>query len=284
MGDFECSICFLMKLLSWNIRGLGKAEKQGRIKKLLQDRHIDVAFFQETKKAVVSEITTRRLWGCRNMDYMSVDPEGTAGGLLCIWDPDVFQVSGYCCSRRYILLSGSLYNSFNCVLLNIYAPNEVNNRSIFGDNLIKLKVPFPNPWCLGGDFNEIRHMGERLISDHCPLLMKEDDRDWGPKPFRFSNAWTLHPTFPQLFVSSWTNATFSGWSGYILVQKLKHLKLTLKAWNTEVFGNISLKLKAFEEEIHALDIEAEERALQNLEKARRNVLQAESKSNKLYYS
>ncbi|XP_028082420.1 uncharacterized protein LOC114283748 [Camellia sinensis] len=151
-----------MKLISWNVRGIGKPEKRGRIKKLLKDRHIDVAFFQETKKVIVSDSVARGLWGNRNMEFLSVDPEGSAGGLLCIWDPGVFQLSGSCCNRRFILLSGTLYNSFHCVMLNIYAPNEVSNNSTFWNALLNLKVFFPFPWCLGGDFNEIRHMGERV--------------------------------------------------------------------------------------------------------------------------
>ncbi|KAL7251362.1 hypothetical protein ACSBR1_013244 [Camellia fascicularis] len=96
------------------------------------------------------------------MEFMSVDPDGSAGGLLCIWDPAVFQLSGCYCNRRYILLSGSLYNSFDCVLLNIYAPNDVSARASFWEDIFKLKVFFPDPWCMGGDFNEIRHIGERV--------------------------------------------------------------------------------------------------------------------------
>ena len=67
-----------MKLLSWNIRGMGKAEKQGRIKRLLKDRNIDIVFFQERKRAVISDVDARRLWGNKNMEFMFVDPEGTA--------------------------------------------------------------------------------------------------------------------------------------------------------------------------------------------------------------
>ncbi|GMP36134.1 hypothetical protein CsSME_00008348 [Camellia sinensis var. sinensis] len=32
------------------------------------------------------------------MEFMSVDPEGTARGLLCIWDLAVFTLSGCCCT------------------------------------------------------------------------------------------------------------------------------------------------------------------------------------------
>lgn len=28
----------------------------------------------------------------------------------------------------------------------------------------------------------------RVVSDHCPLLLVEDERNWGPRPFRFINA------------------------------------------------------------------------------------------------
>ncbi|KAL7202514.1 hypothetical protein ACSBR1_034063 [Camellia fascicularis] len=115
----------------------------------------------------------------------------------------------------------------------------------------------------------------RIISDHCPLQIMEDVRDWGPKPFRFLNAWTPHPNFSQLFVSFWSNTTFAGWFDYILFQKLKHLKLILKSWNIEVFGNITSKIKSSEEELHALDIIAKERALVASEKARRRVVRGE---------
>ncbi|KAL7208281.1 hypothetical protein ACSBR1_030105 [Camellia fascicularis] len=277
------------------------------------------------------------------MEYMSVDPEGSAGGLLYIWDPAVFQLSVCCFNRRYILLSGSLYNSFDCVLINIYAPNDISARLTLWADILKLKDHFRALWCMGGDFNEIRHIGERvgcsrrdrgmkhfnefigkcelndlplhgrkytwcnaqesekwscidrvllgpewlinfriklwglprLISDHCPLLMIEDERDWGPRPFMFLNAWTLRPSFSKFFVDIWSNTSVTGWAGFILVQKLKHLQLELKKWNVEVFGNVLSKLKVSEEELHALDILAEERPLVQAEMARRRVVRGE---------
>ncbi|KAL7170981.1 hypothetical protein ACSBR2_035773 [Camellia fascicularis] len=205
-----------MKLVSWNVRGIGKPEKMGRIKKLLKDRHIDVAFFQETKKVVASSTVVRGLWGNRNMEFLFVDPEGSVEGLLCIWDPGVFQLAASCYNRRFILLS-----------------------------------------------------------DHCPLLLMEDKRDWGPKPFRFINAWTLHPSFSHLFTTCWKNSNFVAWAGSIIRQKLKHLKLELKKWNSEVFGNVSSKLKATEDELHALDITAKARDLLVSEKDRRREVRSE---------
>ncbi|GMQ07199.1 hypothetical protein CsSME_00051495 [Camellia sinensis var. sinensis] len=70
------------------------------------------------------------------MEYMSVDLEGSAGGLLCIWDPAVFQLSSCCCNR--------------------------SARSTLWADILKLKDHLPAPWCMGGDFNEIRHIGEMV--------------------------------------------------------------------------------------------------------------------------
>ncbi|KAL7196332.1 hypothetical protein ACSBR1_036356 [Camellia fascicularis] len=103
----------------------------------------------------------------------------------------------------------------------------------------------------------------------------EDKRDWGPKPFRFINAWTLHPSFSHLFTTCWKNSNFVAWAGSIIRQKLKHLKLELKKWNSEVFGNVSSKLKATEDELHALDITAKARDLLVSEKDRRREVRSE---------
>ncbi|XP_028126564.1 uncharacterized protein LOC114323215 [Camellia sinensis] len=332
-----------MKILSWNARGLGRKEKRGKVKKLLKERNIDIVLLQETKKAELTEDEVRSVWGRDKMEFMVVDAVGSAGGLLCIWDPDVFQLTECCSNRRFILLSGTIFNQFNCAILNIYAPNDVGSRGHLWDCLLKLKEEFPNPWCLGGDFNEIRQIADRrgcsrrdrgmkefnefidkcevsdlpllgrrftwcnsfggekwskidrifvdprwleifnlklwglprLVSDHCPLLMMEDERDWGPKPFRVLNAWFLHKNFRSFWESKWKESRVDGWAGFILIQKLKILKNGLRSWNVEVFGNIVNKLKTVEGELHKIDLLAEARDLDDDEKGRRREIRAE---------
>ena len=43
----------------------------------------------------------------------------------------------------------------------MYAPNDTTSRSTFLDSLLSLRNMFNRPWCIGGDFNEIRSIGER---------------------------------------------------------------------------------------------------------------------------
>ncbi|XP_028109689.1 uncharacterized protein LOC114308322 [Camellia sinensis] len=260
------------------------------------------------------------------MDFMAVDSVGAAGGLLCIWNPDAFQMVDCCCNHNFIILSGTLFNNLDCVVVNIYAPNDSTIRRNVWDILTRLKSLYDKPWCLGGDFNEIRNISERkgccrrdrgmcdfndfidnlevcdmhmmgrkftwcnsqederwsridrfLLSsewvqnfnfklwglprrwsDHCPILLMEDDREWGPKPFRFLNAWSLHPQFKSLVDNTWPETIVQGWASFKCLRKLKALKLVLKQWNIEVFGNVESKLKLQEQELHLLDLTAED--------------------------
>ncbi|XP_028090713.1 uncharacterized protein LOC114290913 [Camellia sinensis] len=296
-----------------------------------------MVLLQENKRSTIDEKFVRSIWGREQMDFMAVDSAGAAGGLLCIWNPEVFQLVD-CCSNRYlIILSGTIYNSFECVILNIYGPNDMRRRKVVWDSLARLKLVYNKPWCLGGDFNEIMSISERKgcsrrdkgmrefnelidnlevvdlsmmgrkftwcnsqegekwsridrfllspewlqmfnfkfwglprkVSDHCPILLMEDERDCGPTPFRFLNAWTLHPKFRSFVENTWLEANVVGWAGFKCLRKLKILKLALKQWAKEVFGDVEHKLNQVEEEIHALDISAEERPLSMAEQARR---------------
>jgi hypothetical protein len=43
----------------------------------------------------------------------------------------------------------------------------------------------------------------RTISDHCPLVLKYGNSDWGPKPFRFNNFWLENKSFRKLVEEVW---------------------------------------------------------------------------------
>ncbi|MCI39337.1 putative transposon TX1 protein, partial [Trifolium medium] len=75
---------------------------------------------------------------------------------------------------------------------------------------------------------------KRDVSDHCPIIVRYDDHDWGPKPFRFNNHWLLNNSFVKVVEKEWASYQVSGWSGYVLKEKMKKLKVALRKWNKEV--------------------------------------------------
>lgn len=124
-------------------------------------------------------------------------------------------------------------------------------------------------WNLRWQGTSLRGM-KRSISDHCPILLNSSDADWGPKPFRFINAWLSHPDFMRVVDASWKEGGINGWGSFVFKEKLKRLKLKLKEWNSGCFGFLEQNIQSLREEIHALDMLDEASGLSEADACRRN--------------
>lgn len=100
-----------------------------------------------------------------------------------------------------------------------------------------------------------------------PVLISADNRDWGPKSFRFMDIWLSNPRCLKLAEETWNSVQVEGWAGFILLQKLRAIKAKLKTWNKEEFGDINCALHEIESELHQFDVLAEDRQLTADEKA-----------------
>ncbi|XP_028059460.1 uncharacterized protein LOC114263159 [Camellia sinensis] len=67
-----------------------------------------MVLLQETKKQGINVEFVNSIWAGEKVEFMSVDSEGAAGGLLCIWNPKVFQLNQCCCNRNFLLLAVKL--------------------------------------------------------------------------------------------------------------------------------------------------------------------------------
>ena len=89
---------------------------------------------------------------------------------------------------------------------------------------------------------------KRSISDHCPLLLQSSCMDWGPRPFKFQDAWLSHSGCMDTIEKVWKKSKESS-----LMEKLKHVKDELKVWNVENFGNIDTNISLRENDIQRWD-------------------------------
>jgi hypothetical protein len=115
----------------------------------------------------------------------------------------------------------------------------------------------------------------RDVSDHCPLVLKIVNYDWGPKPFRFNYHWLEHKQFQEVVKGAWESCEATGWMGFILKEKLKRLKLCLKDWSKVEFGSVDTRLKKIIDDIQVLDIRGETFGLVSEEVTQRKELFSE---------
>jgi len=98
-----------------------------------------------------------------------------------------------------------------------------------------------------------QYVQRREVSDHCVIVVKSLDKDWGPKPFRTIDAWFMERNFLEMVKDKWTSYSAKGNALMVIKDKLKWLKGDLKTWNRDVFGNIETSKKMILQELEALD-------------------------------
>ncbi|MCH83420.1 LINE-1 reverse transcriptase like, partial [Trifolium medium] len=119
----------------------------------------------------------------------------------------------------------------------------------------------------------------RDVSDHCLLVLKIANNDWGPKPFRFNNNWIDHKHFKKMVEDRWRGMEVSGWMSFVLEEKLRGLKGSLKEWNMVEFGSLESRLKKLVEDIRELDVKGEIMGLDSNEVALRKDVRMRAKRN-----
>jgi hypothetical protein len=67
--------------------------------------------------------------------------------------------------------------------------------------------------------------------------------------------------FAGLVKQWWDSYLFQGSPSFVFARKLKALKLKLKKWNEEVFGNVERNKRIIVEDLRAFDVLEEGRAL-----------------------
>ncbi|GMJ04908.1 hypothetical protein HRI_004160000 [Hibiscus trionum] len=149
--------------ITWNIRGLGKAEKLGAVSRLIKKVRPTIVFIQDSKLRDLTPAISRRLC-CGNVYECSFSPAiGASGGLISLWNPNAFMVSDKIIHRRFIALFGNWQSGDSKTgLINNYGPSTDSEKADFFKELVEFMSNFDVNWCLGGDFNAFLCCEEKL--------------------------------------------------------------------------------------------------------------------------
>jgi hypothetical protein len=97
----------------------------------------------------------------------------------------------------------------------------------------------------------------------------------GKRPFKFENMWLKKEGFGALVKQWWDSYQFQGSPSFIFACKIKALKMDLKKWNEEVFGNIECSKSKLLDDLRELDAIEEDRVLDSAKLAKKGEVSRE---------
>ncbi|KAK8644373.1 hypothetical protein V6N13_123682 [Hibiscus sabdariffa] len=151
-----------MRVLSWNVRGLGSSVKRMAIRKVLQKHSVELVFLLETKLEQISDELVKGIWWTDSFSFIASPSTGLSGGILVIWELGRFDICESRIDRNFILMSGDWrIESWKCDMVVIYAPCEVNAQLDLWRRLGEMVSALTAPVCCGGDFNVVLSLEER---------------------------------------------------------------------------------------------------------------------------
>ncbi|KAE8669531.1 hypothetical protein F3Y22_tig00112231pilonHSYRG00219 [Hibiscus syriacus] len=224
------------------------------------EARMEVVATREENKLNVCRTGLRRKLGANLLRCgSSITADGSAGGLMCLWNEDLFEFSTEYKQIRFMALTGKLkLSNFECVIINVYGPSvETDKEEFFKEFLCfvqSLNLPVLRGDSLGA-ISESLQLGmlPKSLSDHNPMVLVEECNDWGPKPFRFFNYLLEGEGFTGVVENSFLNLRKdNGCSG--LFTLLKGIKQAIRNWPRSYHRGISEDISELEAKINDLEL------------------------------
>ncbi|PWA72054.1 RNA-directed DNA polymerase, eukaryota, Reverse transcriptase zinc-binding domain protein [Artemisia annua] len=95
-----------MNILSINSCGMKKRHKRVWIKDLCFKHNVHFIGAQETKMTRLELFRLKSMWGNFNFNYACSMARGRSGGLISVWDPNVFVKDNIWCDESFIIVKG----------------------------------------------------------------------------------------------------------------------------------------------------------------------------------
>jgi len=111
-------------------------------------------------------------------------------------------------------------------------------------------------WCDAWP-NCIQVAQQRGLLDHVPVMLFDDEANWGPRLLRMLKCWASFPGYDDYVHNTWGSFNIVGWSGFVLRKKLKLMKLSLKMWHQQHSQNLNAKIDSVKNRISVLDEKGE---------------------------
>ena len=148
--------------MTWNVRGVNDLDRRKIIRNFIRYQRADMVCLQETKVQEMNATLARSLGAGRFFDWRAQNAEGIAGGILLFWGKRRMklvdsEIGLFSISCLFKMVEGGFQWTFS----RVYGLVERRLKEAFWEELGSIRGWWEGPWCLGGDFNEIRSPSER---------------------------------------------------------------------------------------------------------------------------
>jgi hypothetical protein len=132
-----------MKVLFWNLYGLGRVGKLRAVGRLTDIHIIDVCFLLEIKIKTCTDSFIFRVWNNNNVNWAYNEAEGSRGGMIALWDDTNFQVSFVEYGYGWIgLYDQHMQSGFICAIVGVYAPCSMSENMGSSETCVSSNMPF----------------------------------------------------------------------------------------------------------------------------------------------
>ncbi|XP_071729332.1 uncharacterized protein [Rutidosis leptorrhynchoides] len=99
---------------------------------------------------------------------------------------------------------------------------------------------------------------DRGKSDHCPIILKDDNKNFGPKPIKVFDEWLDMDDVDKVIKDAWIEYGGGGTrKDCCLRNKMKKTKLALKTKSSQKFGDLEGEIEVLKSVATSLEIKAE---------------------------
>jgi len=152
-----------MKIISYNVRGLGGFEMRSEVGRILSEKKPYVLCLQETKLTVVDDVLFQSLWPNPSVGFSFQLSIGASGGILTAWDHNVVEVWSMSRLPHVLVIRGRVIQTGQeFIIANVNAPCDTAAKQLLWDTLLPFVIHNSNAiLCLCGGFNYVRSSEER---------------------------------------------------------------------------------------------------------------------------
>ncbi|XP_023768544.1 uncharacterized protein LOC111917117 [Lactuca sativa] len=107
----------------------------------------------------------------------------------------------------------------------------------------------------------------REQSDHCPIMLELNSKDFGPVPFKMFNSWLLRTGFNEVVIKASSDFKGYGVADSFLLNKLKFIKNRIRSWKAVNLSQEQVEIETIKNRMVDLDKKVERNDLNGSEKA-----------------